>query len=1195
MDTHEELERSALQGFLHELRGLLPTARAAVQHAARRPDEAALAEARRRVHTLAASAALLSLPTLSEAATLLEQAMALAGSADAARREAAARLIDELLQALELAADGDIDLQTGAAEQAAALLQAGRARLTELTEADSTEPSPPPLSQVEENTPQTEAEPGALDEVWNLSLEPDVVGSEIAPDVDVAALLSALPQPSRTQSPLPEASVSPTSRADPVEHAPVAPAPADQESQPPATSDPDVLAIFGDEARTLLAEARALYDRLSWSPDDATLQYELERTLHTLKGAAAMLGIEPLRRAARAAEERAAALPSVAADSRARAFSDLRAAIDALEQHIALLPSAAADEASADASAPAPPATTAQETPATTTAESPPALSKESELETEISPAGTAATRDISAAPDPDLIEVFLSEAREHLAAMTLNVMALEQDPTDRERLAELRRAAHTLKGAAAATGFSSIAAYCHSIEDALDAAFERGGTCDVHLIPALSRGLATLEELLQKVSSGDPAAEVPAVAPFTYEPAREPSSLPVTPPGTGEETPLGESLPAVLPASAQAAPAPAIARATPAARPLRRPRSGAVRVPVHRLETALTHAGELTVATTAQSQRLAHMIRLLVELRLTAERLSRLGRQFERQFEAYELVLQDLLAGKAPAHAPWQRSAAVAGSAADFDLLELDRYTELHRFGRALVEMGADVAALHRELAMAARELGSLTAQQHRRAQELQDDLLSTRLASLDVLFGRLYRSTRALAERLGKRIELDFSGQDIELDRAVQEAIGEALLHVLRNAVDHGVEPAAVRAAAGKPETGVIRCRAMRDGRTVAITVEDDGAGIDPEAVYRAAIERGLLTPGVPLSREEKLDLIFLQGLSTRRDVTDISGRGVGMDVVRETVMRLQGEVELWSEPGRGTRVTLRVPISIALARVLLVRASGELFAVPVGAGARVVRVTPQIQTTIGGALALILEDRLVPLRLLGELLGLPPPEQPAQRRAARAIISTGPRGPVALMVDDVLGQHDVLVRPLPRCMRRLPGASGVTVLADGTVVLILNLTALTEPALRLRAAPGIAATQPARRRMVLVVDDSLSIRRIVCAAFERAGWDAVPARDGEEALALLQRLRPDILFVDLEMPRLDGFELTARLRRQPAWRHLPIVVLTSRAGEKHRQRAAELGADAYLTKPCPDRELLSTAEALVAARRTSAGAET
>jgi chemosensory pili system protein ChpA (sensor histidine kinase/response regulator) len=528
----------------------------------------------------------------------------------------------------------------------------------------------------------------------------------------------------------------------------------------------------------------------------------------------------------------------------------------------------------------------------------------------------------------------------------------------------------------------------------------------------------------------------------------------------------------------------------------------------------------------------------------------------------------------------------------AGFDLLELDRYTELHRFGRELIEIGADVAALQRELASAARDFASLTAQQQQRALELQDSLVATRLASLEALFSRLYRSTRELAERLGKRVELDFSGQDIEMDRAVQEAMAETLLHLLRNAVDHGIEPPAIRQATGKPEIATIRCSATRDGRDVTVTVEDDGAGIDPETVYQAAVERGLVPAGTRLSPAEKLDLIFWQGVSTRREVTDISGRGVGMDIVRQVATRLQGQVQVWSEPGRGTRITMRMPATIALARVLLVRTGGEIVAVPVSPNARIVRVTPQTQTEIGGAAALVLEDRLVPLWRLNELVGLPAVEQ-SPRRVPRALVLAGPRGHVALLVEDVLGQQDVLVRPLPRAMRRLPGASGVTVLADGTVALILNPVALTDVAPERHPTPAAPSPRPARRRTVLVVDDSLSIRRIVCAAFARAGWEAVPARDGEEALALLQRVCPDLLIVDLEMPRLDGFELTARVRRQPAWHNIPIAVLTSRSGEKHRQRAAELGVNAYLTKPCPDRELLATAEALVGNRTAIAEA--
>lgn len=1189
MDTPEELERSALQGFVQELRALLPAAREAVQRAAAQADAAAVREAQRQVHLLAAAASLLSLPALGAVAASLEQAIALVGTAGAEPHQAAAHLAGQLLEALDLAASADIDLQAGAAEQLTPILEAARARLAELAgppEPDRTPAEPPAQSHAEPvlaESPEPEGRPvheEAPATGWDFALDPEP--DEPAAALDVAALLGAL-APAARQPPAPETGLRQSGQAQAVAQGTAAPAPAGPEDEPVPAADIDVLAIFGDEARTLLAEARVLFEQLSRVPGSADLQYELERALHTLKGAAAMVGIEPLREAARVAEGCAAGLRDVPAGRRDRALAELQAAIDALEQHVAALPGGPEPQAGA------PPAAVTDQEPAPVAAPLPqpaPALPPDTpESDATRYPEAAAPGAQAVPAPDPELLEVFLSEAREHLAVMTLNLMALEQDPADQERLAELRRAAHTLKGAAAATGFGAIAAYCHSIEDALAAAVERGGTCDLRLIAALSQGMATLEQLLQQAAAGAASAPGEIVPPFVYEP--EPVAAESAPQSSGPTGEQGSS--PDTPARAepeQPAPRPVAARRAPAARSARRGAGSSVRVPVQRLETALTRAGELTVATTAQTQRLAHLVRMLGELRLMAERLSRLGRRFERQFEAYELILQDLTAGKAAPRAPWADRAAGPALTAAFDPLELDRYTELHRFGRELIEIGADVAALHRELAAAARDLASLTAQQQRRALELQDGLVATRLASLEALFGRLYRSTRALAEQLGKRVELDFSGQDIEMDRAVQEAIAEALLHLLRNAVDHGIEPPAVRLAAGKPETATIRCSAVREGRNVAVTVEDDGAGIDPEAVYQAAIERGLLPAGARLSPAEKLDLIFWHGVSTRREVGDISGRGVGMDVVRQIATRLQGQVHLWSEPGRGTRITVQVPASIALARVLLVRTGGEIVAIPVSPGARIVRVMPQAQAEIGGAPALALEDRLVPLRRLHELLGLPPAAQPA-RRTARALVLAGPRGHIALVVDDVLGQQDVLLRPLPRCMQRLPVASGVTVLADGAVALILSPATLTEFTPRHRRAPAAPVPHPARRRTVLVVDDSLSIRRIVCAAFERAGWNAVPARDGEEALALLQRARPDLLVVDLEMPRLDGFELAARLRRQPAWRDLPIAVLTSRSGDKHRQRAAELGVDAYLTKPCPDRELIATAEALVRGR--------
>jgi chemosensory pili system protein ChpA (sensor histidine kinase/response regulator) len=431
-----------------------------------------------------------------------------------------------------------------------------------------------------------------------------------------------------------------------------------------------------------------------------------------------------------------------------------------------------------------------------------------------------------------------------------------------------------------------------------------------------------------------------------------------------------------------------------------------------------------------------------------------------------------------------------------------------------------------------------------------------------------------------------LVIEGERTGLDKTVLEALADPLLHLLRNAVDHGLESPEVRLALGKSANGTVKLRAAHEGNSVVLVLSDDGAGIDHQRVRAAAVRKGLLTSEAAdaLTDDEATELLFRPGFSTRDEVTELSGRGVGLDVVKTRIEALKGTVSVASEAGRGTAFTVRLPLTLAVVRALLVRAAGQTFALPLEAVEQILRPDEDQIERIGRDPVVRAGGAIYPLVPLARALGVRAADAPSDARPLVVLVKAGGKR-VALQVDQLLGGREVVVKSLGRQHKNLFGVSGATLLGDGTVVLILNPAELTRggraPVRATReAAP--TGTAPARSRdslRVLLVDDSPSVRRVLTMLFTNAGWQPTAAKDGLEALELLQRGGdlPDVILTDVEMPRMDGYELLATIRAQAALAHLPVAVLTSRSAEKHRRKALDLGASAYVVKPYQDRDLL------------------
>jgi chemosensory pili system protein ChpA (sensor histidine kinase/response regulator) len=510
-----------------------------------------------------------------------------------------------------------------------------------------------------------------------------------------------------------------------------------------------------------------------------------------------------------------------------------------------------------------------------------------------------------------------------------------------------------------------------------------------------------------------------------------------------------------------------------------------------------------------------------------------------------------------------------------EFDPLELDRYTRLQELTRLMAESLHDAAATQQSLSNSLGESEGALAHQARTSREVQQALMRMRAVPFAILNERLHRIVRQTARELDKKAELHIEGSQVELDRSVLERIGAPLEHMLRNALAHGLEPPARRAAAGKPAVGRISVSVRQESNEVALIVSDDGAGLDLERLRQAAEAMRLVQPGQEVSDAELAQLIFVSGLSTADAVTELSGRGIGMDVVRNEIGAVGGRIEIASVRGQGTTFLIYLPLTLAVTQALLVRAGGAALAVPAAMVEQVLRLKAEALEAHYEERSVQFQDRRYPLYALAQLLGAG--AAGVQPYNSVLLLRSGIQR-IALHVDELLGNQEIVVKSVGPQLAHVPGVGGATVLADGSIVLIVNPVQLVQHARA--AAERAAATQPVAAPaapVVMVVDDSLTVRKITSRLLEREGYQVLTAKDGLDALGQMKETLPAVMLVDIEMPRMDGFDLTRVLRADPRTRDVPIIMISSRTAGKHRDQAAELGVKVFLGKPYPEAELL------------------
>jgi len=749
------------------------------------------------------------------------------------------------------------------------------------------------------------------------------------------------------------------------------------------------------------------------------------------------------------------------------------------------------------------------------------------------------------------LHETFVAELDERMQALNHDLLELERRPGEaaREELMKtLFRSAHSLKGAAHAVNAETIETACHRLEDILCGVREGRLVPCPPLFALLFSAVDAIQEAGLRLRNGQPAGGGALAA--LLEPLAQAA--------------CGE-LPAMLETSAEVlgGEESVAAEAAPSAPQAASTIASSVRVAAEKLDALLAQSGELLVARRRTQSRVADAERLrdgVAEWRAAWRRLQRPIQQFL----------------DAPAKTPEGRPNRLARRAAAL----------LAETGTRLRTLEADVERLTRDMAADRRLLGQAGA-------ALEHEVHRVRMLPFTGACRGLDRAVRDVARLSGKEVLLTIAGDDVEVDRSVLEALKDPLLHLVRNAVDHGIESSQQRRAAGKPLPAQVSVSAALRGSQVEIVVADDGRGLDYDAIRAKARQRGL-----PEARDERelAQLLFVPGFSTAAILTEVSGRGVGLDVVKSQIESLHGTVEIQSRPGQGTRFVLTAPLTLTTIAAVLVRCGGHVWALPGGSVNALVRFSPDQVRRAGGRDVLLLGDAPAAVVSLAERLGLseestghvPAGEKQSSigpqglghpGRYRTAVVLTAGERQAAFIVDEVLEQLDVVVQGLGPRIRRARLVSGATLLPSGRIALLLNAGPLVQDALSQSPARRLAepVEAAARRPRLLVVEDSVTTRTLMKSILEAHGFDVVLAVDGEEAFGRLADAAPDLVVSDVDMPRLDGFSLTAAIRAAPRWRDLPVVLVTSRESDRDKARGVEAGANAYLVKSAFDQRSL------------------
>ncbi|EJM27567.1 chemotaxis protein histidine kinase-like protein [Pseudomonas sp. GM24] len=887
--------------------------------------------------------------------------------------------------------------------------------------------------------------------------------------------------------------------------------------------DDEIVEIFLEEAVDILDSSGQALQRWLSDPDNTAPLSSLQRDLHTLKGGARMAEVEAIGDLAQELES----LYEGLVDRRFNYSETLRRLLLKSHERLALLLEQLQQHQ---------PLTPAQDLIET--------LRQVRQGQAVSETPQPAADHD-SAGHDPELLEIFLEEGFDIIENSGAALLRWQAEPGNRQEVETLLRDLHTLKGGARMVEIGPIGDLAHELEYLYESLSTGALQPSAELFALVQRGHDRLAQMLDGVRAGQPCPPadrlINAIQNFSHPVAVE------TPPVLS------------VPVKTDAAPPAAEAGAD------------MVKVSAELLDELVNLAGETSIFRGRIEQQVNDAQIALNEMETTIERMRDQLRRLDTETQGRILSRQQVDAERLGYE--------------EFDPLEMDRHSQLQQLSRALFESASDLLDLKETLDRRNHDAENLLQQQGRINTELQEGLMRTRMVPFERMLPRLKRIVRQVAEELNKDVAFVVGNAEGEMDRNVLERMAAPLEHMLRNAVDHGLESAEVRLAAGKPAQGQISLDLSREGGDIVFDIRDDGAGVPLEAVRRKAIKRGMLAPEAEISDRDVLQFILQPGFSTAEKITQISGRGVGMDVVHEEVRQLGGSMSIDSVPGQGVHFRIRLPFTVSVNRALMVQCGEDQYAIPLNTIEGIVRVLPNDleahfradppRYQYGG--------QTYELCYLGELLKTAPrPKLLGQNLPLPVLLVHYNDRRIAVLVDTMAGTREIVVKSLGAQFAAVQGVSGATILGDGRVVLILDLLAPIR-AMQARIAPTSTLpeidNEPHKPLLVMVVDDSVTVRKVTSRLLERHGMNVLTAKDGVDAMLLLEEHMPDLMLLDIEMPRMDGFEVATQVRNDERLQHLPIIMITSRTGQKHRDRAMAIGVNDYLGKPYQESVLLES----------------
>lgn len=854
-----------------------------------------------------------------------------------------------------------------------------------------------------------------------------------------------------------------------------------------------------------------------------------------------------------------------------------------------------------------------------------------------------------------EILEFFIPEAEEHLQIATECLLALEENPSE-DQVHRMLRAVHTIKGSAAQVGLHRISHVAHRAEDLVGRVREGELRPTAQIIDICLESVDVLKKFIYRQWKSDSEMQaavqslftrIAGVKPEVQAAARQLEPVALAPedqmaaqPGPvhvftpEEEALLAEYAQARTAFADAATPSPAAATPETAEKaddelprkefqPL--PQARSVRVALERLDRMMNAVGELVINRTRMIGRINELEHLADVLNLSKSRMQDKVAEFQEKHEFSRIHMSGLRAAEnfIPGNFSGYDGSPFSGhSPSEFSELEMDRYDDFNILSRSLTEISADITEVLSQLGGFVRRVDSDIDEFTKLAHRLQDEITQARMVPIGNLYTRLSRTVRDAAKASGKRAELKLEGAETELDNNIIQQISDPLIHLVRNAVAHGIEREDQRYQQGKSDVGNVTVRAYHRGNHIFVEVEDDGRGIDYEKVRSLAVELGIVyADAAPdLTQEELLDLIFQPGFSTASRKTELAGRGVGLDVVRSNLVALNGEIEVDSEAGRGTRFTLKVPLTLVIAQALFVRCGQTMFAVPLTFVQEIRRVRVDEIEEVDGKMMTTVREVPTEILRVDVTLGLDP-IHPVNDYYRMVIVNATGRQ-VGLIVEDVVRKDEIVIKNLGDYLRKVKMFPGATIAPDGSLILLLDVNrlvsietmdraaaaaagerALVAPppsAVRIFAPGAEAVAQGAipaeaidvvqEEKVVVLVDDSISVRKFVGRMLEKAGYRVKLAADGLEALEVIAHTRCDLVVTDLEMPRTNGYELLSHLRNDPQKRGLPVMIVTSRAGAKHRDRAMKEGASAFLTKPVQEDHFIAAVGRLIGVSSTA-----